>query len=153
MEEESMTDLNTREEWERYGIQRGWWPKEHETPAARATDPETSRKAVLNRKMGWDTMKMRALRVFFDNQDEEFGLSHHEVQGLAEQEWGDGALGKSPWKRSGELHTTYDPPLIDRIKDAQGNLVVVGGEFGDPVESFKITAAGRALVEQGMAGL
>ena len=148
-----MTEFNTREEWKIYGLQRGWWPTEYEIPAARSTDPKTSHQAVLNRKMGWDTMRMRALRIFFDNQDEEFGLSHYKVQGLAEMEWGEGALGKSPWKRSGELHTAYDPPLIERPVDENGNLVVVSGEFGDPVESFKITAAGRAMVEQGMAGL
>ena len=116
--------------------------------AARATDPQSSHQAVRNRRMGWDTMNMRALRTFHANRGEEFGVSYYEVEQLASQQWGGGALGKSPWKRCSELHTDFDPPLIERVVDEHGGEVSVAGEFGDPVDSFRITAAGADLVRQ-----
>lgn len=116
--------------------------------AARVTDPESSHRAVRNRQMGWDTMNMRALRIFYEHRDEEFGLSYYEVERLAVQEWGEAALGKSPWKRCSELHTDFNPPLIERVTGDQGQTVSVEGEFGDPVDAFRISAAGVALVRR-----
>ena len=137
------------DEWKRYGQERGWWPERHERHGARNTDPESSHRAVQKRAPGWDTMSMRALRIFHANREEEFGLSYFEVEQLAIETWGEGALGQSPWKRCSELHTDFDPPLIARAVDADGHLVSVQGQFGDLVDSFSITAAGSSLVELG----
>ena len=140
-----MTEMNY-EQWQQYGQERGWWPERAERHAARNADPASSHKPVRTRQPSWDSMNMRALRVFHANQAEEFGLSYYEVERMASGEWGEGALGKSPWKRCSELHTDFDPPLIERVRYAEGGLVEVSGEFGDPVDAFQITAAGRSMV-------
>ena len=140
-------------DWKLYGQQRGWWPVAERTGrhAARSTDPTSSHKVVRKRQPKWDSMNMKALRVFYDNRSERFGLSYYEVERIAAQIWGEAALGKSPWKRCSELHTDFDPPLVERARYDEGTPVEVGGEFGDPVDAFQITAAGATLVEAGEA--
>lgn len=123
-------------------------PQRRERHAARNSDPESSHRAVRKRNLKWDTMNMRALRTFYAHREEEFGLSYYEVEKLAEQQWEDRALGKSPWKRCSELHTDFDPPLIERVVGAEGQLISVQGEYGDPVDAYQITAAGVAMVRQ-----
>jgi hypothetical protein len=109
--------------------------------AVRNTDPSTSRQAVTNRKMRWNSMGMMALRIFYEHAATH--LSHHQVQQLAETRWGAGCLGKSPWKRSGELATDFDPPLIEPVCEVEG-------EFGDPVEAYQITATGLLWYLRGL---
>lgn len=116
--------------------------------AARSSDPESSHRAVRKRSLGWNTMNMRALRIFHAHREEEFGLSYYEVEELASQEWGSRALGKSPWKRCSELHTEFEPPLIERVLDGDGKPISVEGEFGDPVDAYRIAEAGTVMVRQ-----
>ena len=116
-------------------------PSEHH--AARNEDPETSHKAVRTRAPKWDTMNGIALRIHAEHPA---GLTHWEVQEIAEKYLGQGALGKSPWKRSGELFTEWNPPLIAPLRDASGEIVTRPGEFGDAVEVFQITPHGVSMV-------
>ena len=111
--------------------------------AARSGDPESSKRAARTRAPQWDTQNGMALRVFYE-QRHAMGLTHYMVQVIAEAKWWPHCLGKSPWKRSGELRTEYDPPLIDHVRYLDGREVMIGGEFGDAVEVFKITDAGIA---------
>lgn len=122
---------------------------QQERHAVRNTDPSTSRAAVINRAMRWDSMSMMALRILYENMTRP--LSHWDIQCLAENRWGQGCLGKSPWKRSGELATDFDPPLMSVATDERGNPITVGGEFGDPVEAYRITVDGMAWYLRGAA--
>ena len=114
--------------------------------AARATDPASSHRAVHNRTMGWDTLRMKALRVFYGHSLEP--LTYHQLQVHADQLWGPGSLGESPWKRASELHTDYDPPLIERSRDERGDPIEAPGKYGDLVDAYQITDAGRAMVRR-----
>ena len=110
--------------------------------AARNGDPESSHAAVRIRAPGWGTMNGIALRIHAAHPD---GLSHWEVQQIAEGHLGQGALGKSPWKRIGELWTDFAPALIAPVLNPHGTVVTVPGEFNDPVDLFQITSDGVAM--------
>ena len=117
-------------------------PIKHRRRSARSTDPASSHRAGLNRDMKWDSMSAKALRVFAENQHSS-GLTYDQVSELADKRWGKGALGVSPWKRASELHTDYDPPLIERATDDEGNLVEVDGGKGVRVEAYRISSVGK----------
>lgn len=106
--------------------------------AARRGNPLTSHAAVRNRALKWDSMNAIALRIYYDHREWPAGLTYWEVELIAPPR----ALGKSPWKRCGELHTEYDPVLIAPVLDSFGNELVRPGEFGDPVGAYRITDAG-----------
>lgn len=110
--------------------------------AARNSDPATSKKAAMNSDRRWDSMTIKALRVFYHHRDEPQGLTHDQVQHLADDMFGKGALGRSPWKRSGELNTLYDPPLIEMVLDEHGAPLEVDGGHGDKVNTWRISTTG-----------
>lgn len=111
--------------------------------AARNSDPVSSHKA-MNRVPRWDSQNARALRVM-RQYDRPEGLTYWEVQRLAEQRWGPGALGRSsPWKRVSELKKEWDPPLIAAVfKDGQP-LMRIGG-YRSEVIAYRITSDGISM--------
>lgn len=112
--------------------------------AARNSDPpESSKEAVKNRAMGWDTQRGRALRIFYAHRHRL--LTHYDVEVAAVARWGPGALGDCPWKRSGELATEYDPPLIE-VAWGNGAPITLPGKHGDPCDALRITPEGIAWV-------
>jgi hypothetical protein len=106
--------------------------------AARSSDPFTSHEAKKRRAPDWDKYNGRALRLNYEHRDT--GLTNWEAEKLVPPLW----LGRCPWKRNGELHTDYDPPLTELVHNEDGTERTRPGPDGDPQEVYRISAAGVA---------
>lgn len=107
---------------------------------ARATDPETSKEAVRNRPVNWDTQRGIALRIHYENPQ---GLNDWEVSVISAELPCGGLPRDSNWKRVGDLRTEYRPPLIAPLLDSDGKVVTRRGQRAVGRTVYAITDEGR----------
>ena len=125
-------------------------PSIYRQGGARASDPETSKAAAALGPPTRDSKRGIALAIHYRLRGPA-GLTASEVAEHAEA-LTPGGLSDTHWKRVSELGTDYHPPLIEPVRDAEGEIVKRVGSLGALQQAQRITDAGIWAYLQMMRG-